>query len=138
MSCEYTVLRAAGNLPQSTQSPIFTVSGGRVLLTALIPEVTTTIQNQANSSSVYVNPTVGGDVLVWSVGNIQANDVGMMLGVDLSGSATTAFAVVPFPLHPLVVPAGTIDLSCPVSNTGQLKWLLKYVPLDAGATVTAA
>ena len=40
--------------------------------------------------------------------------------------------------QPVVVPAGTIDLNCAASNTGAVKWSLWYIPLDAGATVTAA
>ena len=38
----------------------------------------------------------------------------------------------------IVVPVGTIDLSCAASNTGSIKWDITYVPLDDGASITAA
>ena len=136
--CEYTVERAAANLPQSAQEPIFTISGGRVMLLVLIPEITTAIQNQANTTSVYVNPSSGPDTLVWSLGNIQGLAADRFFGYDQGGSAAIATSVVPFPLNQTMVPEGTIDLSCPASNTGQIKWTLVYKPIDAGATVVAA
>ena len=39
--------RAAASLPQTAQTAYFTVAGGRVLVTAIIGEVTTIIQGQA-------------------------------------------------------------------------------------------
>jgi hypothetical protein len=138
MTCELRVDRAAANLPQSTQSPIFTVSGGRVVLTALVGEVATAIQNQANTTSVYVNPTVGSDVQVWSLGSIEDRSAGEIFGFNQGGSAIDEASVVPFPLRPLVVPVGTIDLNCAASNTGQMRWTLTYRPFDPGAKVESA
>ena len=140
MTCDYVVERAAANLPQSAQSAIFTVSGGRVLLLALVPEVTTPIQNQTNATSIYINPTVGSDVQIWSLDSIEDRAAGVMFGLHWNGSGSTLFEVTvdPFPPAPIIVPAGAIDLSCAASSTGQLKWLLIYQPLDPGAKVTAA
>jgi hypothetical protein len=140
MTCEYTVERAAANLPQSTQSPIFTVSGGRVLLLAIVPEVATAIQNQSNSTSVYVNPAVGSDVQIWNIGSIEDQQAGQLFGLAWQGTGglTKDVTVDPFPPEPIVVPVGTIDLACAASSTGQLKWVLLYRPLDPGAYVAAA
>lgn len=134
MTCEYLVERAAANLPQSAQAPLFTVSGGRVFLLKLVPEVTTVIQNQSDTTSVVVNPTTGSDITIWSLGSIEDRQVGTIWG---NGSSEGA-SVVAFPSAPFVVPIGTIDLSCSASNTGQIKWTLLYAPLDPGAKVTAA
>ena len=129
--CEYTVERAAANLPQSSQSALFTITGGRVLLVGLLGEVTTDIQNQSNLADVKVNPSVGSDVTMLSLSNIQGHSTGTMLSEDISVAASF--------LNPhRVCPVGTIDLSCAASSTGQIKWLLKYEPLDPGAKVTAA
>lgn len=131
--CEYTVERAAANLPQSTQSSLFTVSGGRVLLTGLVGEVTTAIQNQGNTSTVLANPTTGSDVTLLSLGNIANLAVGTIFGATANAEAVTLF-----PLDKLILPVGSVDLSCAASNTGQVKWTLTYEPLDPGAKVTTA
>jgi hypothetical protein len=33
---------------------------------------------------------------------------------------------------------GTLNLSCAASSTGSIKWSVWYVPVDDGATMTAA
>jgi hypothetical protein len=38
---------------------------------------------------------------------------------------------------PLIVAAGTIDLSTAATNTGATKWLVRYIPIDPGAAVFA-
>lgn len=133
MTCEYVVERAAANLPQSTQAPLFTVSGGLVLLTGLVGEITTAIQNQANSSSLFVNPNTGSDVALLSLGNIANLAAGLLFG-----ATSTDESVILFPTDPIVVPTGTVDLSCPASSTGQVAWTLTYRPLSLGAKVVAA
>lgn len=132
--CEYIVERTAANLPQSAQSALFTVSGGRVLLLRLVPEVATAIQNQSNTATVYANPSVGSDVSLMSPGDIGNQAAGILWG----NAGTTGYSVVSFPSVPFVVPTGTIDLSCSASSTGQIKWVLVYQPLDPGAKVEAA
>lgn len=135
------VERATAALPQTTQSALFTVTGGRVLVTSIVGEVTTVIQTQANNTKIVANPTTGTDVDLCAVLDISADQVGCLYGitgtfatamVGANAGATVACAT------PIVVPVGTIDLSCAASSTGSVKWKITYVPLDDGAAVTAA
>jgi hypothetical protein len=133
--------RATAALPQTTQSALFTVTGGRVLVTNIVGEVTTAIQNQANNTKLVANPTTGTDVDLCAVLNIAADEVGCLYGItglfsDAMVGANAGATVVP--RNPVVVPVGTIDLNCAASNTGSVKWSITYIPLDDGAAVTAA
>jgi hypothetical protein len=135
------VERATAALPQTTQSALFTISGGRVLITSIVGEVTTVIQTQANNTKLVSNPTTGSDVDLCAVLDITADQVGCLYGItglfsDAMVGANAGATVVP--RNAVVVPAGTLDLSCAASNTGSVKWVLTYIPLDNGASVTAA
>ena len=135
------VERATAALPQTTQSALFTVTGGRVLLTAIIGEVTTVIQTQANNTKIVSNPTTGTDVDLCGVLSISADEVGTLYGItgtfsDAMVGANAGATVLPD--RPVVVPIGTIDLSTAATNTGSVKWALFYLPIDDGAYVTAA
>ncbi|HEY6034880.1 MAG TPA: hypothetical protein VIV58_11485, partial [Kofleriaceae bacterium] len=59
--------RATAALPATTTSAIATVAGGRVLLTAILGEVTTVIQTQANNTSVAFVPSSGTAVTFTAV-----------------------------------------------------------------------
>lgn len=135
------VERATAALPQTTQSALFTVTGGRVLVTSIVGEVTTVIQTQANNTKIVSNPTTGTDVDLCAVLDITADQVGCLYGItgifaDAMVGANAGATVVP--QRAVVVPIGTIDLSCAASNTGAVKWKITYVPLDTGAAIAAA
>jgi hypothetical protein len=135
-------------LPASTTGHVFTVAGGRVIITSLTGVVTTAIQNQTCTLSVGNTPTGGSagttsiatassvanaalatDLAVpgFSSGSPQALVVGgvQQLGVVLDQGGIC------------LVPAGTIDVTTSATNTGAITWSVTYVPFDAGATVTA-
>jgi hypothetical protein len=133
--------RTTAALPQTTQSALFTVTGGRVLITSIVGEVTTVIQTQANATKIVANPTTGTDVDLCATLDITADQVGCLYGItglfsDAMVGANAGATVVP--RNSVVVPVGTIDLSCAASNTGAAKWSITYIPLDNGASVTAA
>lgn len=135
------VERGTASLPQTTQSALFNVVGGRVLVMAIIGEVTTVIQTQANNTKLVANPTVGTDADLCAVLDITADEVGTLYSI--SGLATDAMrgttaGAVAGQDRPVIVAAGTIDLSCAASNTGAAKWAIFYLPIDDGAYVTAA
>ena len=135
------VERATAALPQTTQSALFNVVGGRIAVLGLIGEVTTVIQTQANNAKIVANPTVGTDADLCAVLDITADEVGTLYSISgLASDAlrgTTAGSVAGQD-RPAIVAAGTIDLSCAASNTGAIKWAIFYVPIDDGAYVTAA
>jgi hypothetical protein len=135
------VSRALATVPQTTQTPYFTVSGGKVLITDIYGEVTTAIQNQACNMSLVSNPTVGADVAMCAVLNVANAAVGTMY--NITGTFTDAMVATVSGAFKgqsaaTVVSAGSIDLLTSASNTGATKWVLMYVPIDPGASVVAA
>lgn len=133
--------RATAVLPQTTAGTLFTVTGGRILLTALVGEVTTVIQTQANNTKIQAVPTTGTAVDLCAVLDISADEVGCLYGI--TGTFATALVganagATVIPSVPVIVPVGAIKLNCAASNTGSVKWTLTYVPLDDGASVVAA
>jgi hypothetical protein len=136
------VSRVKANLPQSTAAAIFTVSGGKVLISDIIGEIeTTAIAAGANNMKLISNPTTGADVDLCAVVDIDADAVGTMYHITgtltdamvatTSGSFATQSTVI-------AVAPGTIDLSCSSSKTGKIKWTLFYIPIDAAAKVVIA
>ncbi len=135
------VSRPTAALPQTTQSALFTVTGGRVAITSIVGQVTTVIQTQTNNTKIVANPTTGTDVDLCAVLDISADQVGCLYGI--TGTFATAMVganagATVIPTNAVVVNVGTIDLSCAASNTGSVKWDLTYIPIDAGAAVVAA
>jgi hypothetical protein len=135
--------RATAALPQTTQAAIFTVAGGRVLITGLVGEVTTVMGATATTLKVTSNPASGTDVDLTSATAVTSKEVGSQFTLPAtSGSGlvvNNAGGSGQLPAHnPYIVPVGTVDLVTSASDTGSVKWSVTYVPLDDGATVTAA
>lgn len=133
--------RATAALPQTTAGTLFTVTGGRILLTSIVGEVTTIIQTQANNTKLQSVPTTGTTVDLCAVLDITADEVGCLYGI--TGTFATAMVganagATVIPSVAVIVPIGAIKLNCAASNTGSVKWSLTYVPLDDGASVVAA
>jgi hypothetical protein len=127
------VVRAAATLPQSTTANIFTISGGRVFINAILGQVTTVIQTQANSTKLTATPTIGSATDLCTGTSITAAAVGAFLSLPAAaGSALVmtagGFAYMNFP--GLALDVGSITLACAASNTGAIKWDLWYSALD--------
>jgi hypothetical protein len=150
-----SVAGAAKNLPATTSQGIFTVSGGRVLITSLIGIVTTAVQNQACTLSVGFTPTGGSlsaaalatassiiNLAVGAMVAIPQNQTGLVVGsaspgVLGPGNGATSVVSLPGDGGVCILNSGTISVSTSATNTGALKYSLTYVPYDDGATVTA-
>jgi hypothetical protein len=135
-----SVSRAAAALPASTTGNLFTVTGGRILLTGIVGQVTTVIQTQACNASLVADPTVAGsNVALCGVLNISALAVGTLLSI--TGTAATAMqgglAVVAM-TTPWIIQPGAIGLLTSATNSGEISWKMWYMPLDTGAVVAAA
>ncbi len=136
--------RATASLPASTTAALFTIAGGRVLITSLIGEVTTVIQTQADNTKLQFDPTDAGATQdLCAVLDITADAVGTMYSI--TGTPATAMQdalnfMSPDKMlaRPLVLKPGSILLNCAATNTGSVKWTLTYTPLDTGASVSAA
>src|SRR5579859_6798280 len=82
------VSRAANTLPATTTGNIFTVSGGRILVLALVGQVTVAIQNQACSLSINAVATAGSTLALCTAGPIINAPVGTHFSLPSSaGSA---------------------------------------------------
>ncbi len=136
------VQRATAVLPATTQAAIFTIAGGQVLVTGLIGTVTTATGATATTLQVAGNPTSGTDVNLSTAVSVASKEVGTIitLGTTVGGALSVQNAgggALPigtgFVLNP-----GTLDLITSATNTGSVKWTLTYVPLEDGASVTAA
>lgn len=148
------VTGAAKTLPASTSGDIFTVTGGRVVVTSLTGVVTTAIQNQACALSVGHKPTGGSSQVATlaSATSIINFALGSSLAVASLNSGVAALVVLaPTAVVPGVdlgisaddgglalVPAGSIQVTTSATNTGAITWSVTYIPYDAGAVVTAA
>lgn len=136
------VSRATATLPQTAQAAIFTVATGRVIVTSLVGTVTTATGATATNLSVIGNPTTGTDVVLASVLASASKEIGATFTLPVTfGSAlqvqNAGGAGLPLGTGFILNP-GTLDILTSASNTGSIKWDITYVPLDDGASVTAA
>lgn len=149
------VTGGAKALPATATGHLFTVAGGRVIVTSLTGVVSTVIQAQACTISVGNTPT-GGSGSNASIATASSSVSGVAVGATFavppysSGAAALVFSGANgiLPTADLgislddgglyLVPAGTIDWTTSATNTGAVTWTVTYVPYDAGATVAAA
>lgn len=140
----YRVDKAAAVLPATATAHLFTVAGGRVLITGFLGECTTVCSGTATTVSVGVTPTSGtaSNTGLATATAITSKEVGTL--VSLPSGAAGALVVganaggavqVQGPGGYIVQP-GTIDITTSATNTGAFKWAMWYVPLDQGASVS--
>jgi hypothetical protein len=139
----YHVARATAALPTTgVTTSYFLVTGGRVEVTLLIGEVTTALQNSDPGISITSRATTGTAVVLNSTADVSSLEIGAFIRVNGAGSAlilSNAGAVLSTTLSSgFVVPIGNIACIATTTKTGSVKWDLWYVPIDEGATVTAA
>lgn len=134
--------KATATLPQTTAGSLFTVAGGRCLVTSIVGEVTTVIETQANNTKLTANPATGTSVDMCAVLDITADEVGCLYGITGTPAdalvGTDAGLTIGMSNNGIVVNSGTIDLDCAASNTGAAKWTLHYIPIDDGASIVSA
>jgi hypothetical protein len=142
-------------LPASGSGDIFSVTGGRVIVTSITGVVTTAIQAQATLTSVGNKPTGGSSSTVsfCAALDLTGKTVGTSLAVPqakatallssgtdgtLLWNTTSGAQGVPVVNGGLLlIPAGTIQVTTVVTSTGAIQWSVTYVPYDTGAVVTA-
>lgn len=146
------VTGGAKTLPASGSGDIFTVTGGRVMVTSLTGVVTTAIQTQTCQTSVGHKPSGGSSqaATLATTSDISTLAVGSTLTV-IAASFPAALALIA-PTAVVVgtklgaevsigglclVPAGTIQVTTGATNTGAIEWSVSYVPYDHGAVITA-
>jgi hypothetical protein len=131
------VSKASFTLPATATGTLFTVTGGRIILTSIVGEVTTIIQAQANAVKLISTPTTGTAVDLCGTVDINGKEAGCLLGITgtLATAMTASNAGATVTMTPLVIPIGTIGLNTAATNTGATKWVMMYFALDDGASV---
>lgn len=135
------VERPTAGLPQTATGGLFSVTGGRVLVTSIVGQVTTSIQAQANAVKLVATPSGAGAVNDLSatvdVNGLAAGGLISITGLAGDTAVKSTGGGVSTLRNPVVVAPGTIGLNTAASNTGAVRWTLTYVPLDDGAAVKA-
>ena len=138
---EFIVSKATATLPQGAASALFNIIGGQVQLLAIIGEITTVIETQANNAKLIANPTTGLSTDICADLNISADAVADLYSISgLFGDILIGIGAggANFCQKPVILAIGTLDLDCSASNTGSVKWTVIYRPVDEGAHMTAA
>lgn len=136
--------RATAVLPQTGLGNIFTVSGGRVVITSVVGEVTTVLGSGANSLTIGFAPTVGaGDPAVLGGGAVSllTAPVGTHIGSNPGGDVFADLATqagIALPHAGFVADPGSVTVTTTGSVTGSVKWSITYIPYEDAATVAAA
>lgn len=136
-----SALGAAKTVPQNATTTIFTVTGGRILITSLVGRVTTVIAGTTPALKLIATPTTGTLNDMCTALTISASEVGTQFSLPgATGSALQGVisksGSVSGPGQQIVA-IGTIGMNVSAADaTGAIQWTLTYVPLDAGAAVT--
>lgn len=135
--------RTTSTLPASTDLSIFTVSGGRIIVTSILGEVTTIIQAQACALKLKSVPTTGTAKDISGTFDVNALEVGGLISLDGTAlstalSGTNAGGALAGRGSGIFVPIGAIKYNTAATNTGSIKWSITYIPYDNGAVVVAA
>lgn len=139
------VTRAAALLPATGTGNIFTVTGGRVLITSFFGVAVTASPATTNTLKVSVAPTSGTGADLCAAVSVASKEAGSQILLPdpvASGSnlvVATAGGNAAASGHAFVVPVGSITLTTSgTAATGTWQWDLTYVALDDGAAVAAA
>jgi hypothetical protein len=128
-------------LPASTTGSLFTVTGD-VLLHSIIGVVTTVIQTQACNTKLAVKKGATSTDIC-AVLNISANAVGSRYSITGTYGNALINTAIGVPLAPQATPVfieggSTIDLNTAATNTGSVKWAVKYEAQAPGAQIISA
>ena len=133
------VERATDNI--TTGEELFTISGGRVMVTAIIGQVTTIMETKTINFKLVADPTTGTSTDICANLDLSADEAGTLY--TISGAAATAMqrgesGSVLTQATPVIVAIGAIEATVGATHTGSIKWTLFYIPIDDGASVAAA
>lgn len=133
-------------------TPIYNIKGGRVAIREIIGQITVGASG-AMLCALRSNPTVGSTAAMCGDLNLNALEVGTILGI--TGTVANAMYGVSAglsqcQLRDLILPIGAIDVICSIVGTGTtttttmapaaaetvtIKWSVFYVPVDDGAYI---
>jgi hypothetical protein len=127
--------KATTVLPATAYGTLFTVTGGRVLITGLIGEFTIAADATATTVKVTGTPTTGTAVDWTTATAVTSKEIGSQM--TLPAAAGSALVVTNAGgsgqmqcKSPFVAAIGTIGITTSATNAGSAKWSIFYVPLD--------
>lgn len=138
------VTRAAALLPQTATAAIFNVLGGKILITSLTGSCAVLSPATTNTLKITGTPTVGTAADWCAATSVASKEAGTLVSLVSPVVPATGLVVsnagTPLSIpDPFVTNAGTITLTTSGSAaTGTWQWVITYVPIDNGASVTAA
>jgi hypothetical protein len=140
-------------LPASaTTNTLFTVSGGNILVLALLGQVTTAIGSTTTTLSLGAAPTTGTaehtgiataaaitscEAGVWLTPGVSTVASNIIAPAELAVGSFGGFTPTLVPSFPAAIGGITATTSANAGG-GVINWYLMYVPLDSAATVVAA
>ena len=131
--------RRSAVVPQAAQAAIFRVTGGPVLIYALVGDTQTAFSATVTNLSALANPTSGlADVALAAATAVASLASGTLLVPSTLGAAFAAAGAGPGQIAPFVVDAGTIDLLTSANNPGAVEWSVCFEPLHPAGSVVIA
>jgi len=134
------LLRPAALFTGASDTPIYTVVGGRVAVKSIVGQITVAASGATNIS-LQSNPTVGTTSLMCAVLAAAALEVATLLTIN--GDIGTAMWGVNAgagegQVQNSILPVGQIEFVLSGAETITVSWLVHYVPVDTGAYLTVA
>ncbi len=132
------VEKTAAALPSGTSGTLFTVAGGRILMTGVVGECTVAVDG-TNAVKLTANPTLAtaADTDLCTAVDLTASDIGDL--VSITGAPGDALlvahkgAVQMIENKGILLQEGTLDVHDTQTTAGTFKWTIFYVALDVGA-----
>jgi hypothetical protein len=140
------VNKATGTVANGATS-LFTIAGGRVLITSLVGRVTTAIGSTTSNCKLVYNPTAAGTSFdMCTAVDIASDAVEQTYYITGSVASTGALLVGgavgqanPIFEDGYLVQAGAIEQNLSADPVGgAITWSVTYVPYDVGASLVAA
>lgn len=131
--------KSTGTITGNPTTPLFTVAGGEVLITGLWAKVTTALTTDGGTYAIQNAGTAGGTRVIVTATDLGTSDtaIGAVVGLTRGTTAAPAFLRGGTPLLEAVVTTGTVDFVGASSANGALTVFVTWIPLVAGATLTA-
>jgi hypothetical protein len=120
-------------------TPIFTITGGRVLMTSFFG--TMTVAGGTNAVHIEATPTTGASQPIAANLDVDAMIVGDTCTINGKADGAMTYNASTVGLQsmcygPVILNVGTLDYHA-AATEGAMKWSMTYIPLDDGAYVTA-
>lgn len=134
------VSKATGNITGNPTTPLFTITGGEVLITSVYAKVTTALTTDSGTYALQQNPTTGDTQVIVTATDLGTTDttVGSLVGLTNGTTAAPAFLRGGTTALNAVVTTGQIEFVGAASANGALTFYVTWIPLTDGAALVAA